>query len=65
LNDIKMNIMITTIKRGATQKSIKNTLENLSKNLNIRGVNVYKYVGKISLKRDALEIQKALRNEWE
>ena len=29
-----------------------------------KGVDVYKYVGKISLKKDALNIQKELRDEW-
>jgi len=31
---------------------------------NLNSVDVYKYVGKISLKKDALNIQRELRNEW-
>ncbi|MDZ4147287.1 MAG: hypothetical protein U1C58_03295 [Flavobacteriaceae bacterium] len=54
-----------TIKPGATKKSIKSILENLSKQRKPKGVDVYKYVGKISLKKDALSIQRALRDEWE
>jgi hypothetical protein len=57
--------MVTTLKRGATKKNIQNILENLSKKLKPKGVDVYQYVGKISLQKDALVFQKALRNEWE
>ncbi len=57
--------MVMTIKHGATKKNIKNILENLANELKPKGVDVYKYVGKISLKKDALSIQRALRNEWE
>ncbi|MCX2679583.1 hypothetical protein OOZ15_06465 [Galbibacter sp. EGI 63066] len=57
--------MVTTLKQGATKKSIKSILEELTKGLKPRGVKVYDYCGKISLKKDALAIQKELRNEWE
>ena len=57
--------MVMTIKQGATKKSIKMILESLAKELKPKGVDVYKYVGKISIKKDALNIQRALRNEWE
>lgn len=57
--------MVMTIKQGATKKSIKIILDSLAKELKPKGVDVYKYVGKISIKKDALDIQKALRNEWE
>jgi hypothetical protein len=57
--------MVMTIKQGATKKSIRRILENLAKELKPKGVDVYKYVGKISLKKDALNIQKELRGEWE
>lgn len=57
--------MILTIKHGASQKRIKIILDSLANKLQPRGVDVYKYVGKISLKKDALDIQKALRDEWE
>lgn len=58
-----MNVMVMTIKQGATKKSIMKLLENLAKEVKPNGVDVYKYVGKISLKKDALSIQKELRNE--
>ncbi|WP_165605769.1 hypothetical protein [Flavivirga aquatica] len=57
--------MVTTLRQGATKKSIRSILENLAKELKPKGVDVYKYVGKISLKKDALNIQRELRNEWE
>lgn len=57
--------MVTTLRQGATKKSIRSILENLAKELKPKGVDVYKYVGKISLKADALNIQRDLRNEWE
>jgi hypothetical protein len=57
--------MVMTIKQGATKKSIRNILENIAKGLQPKGVDVYKYVGKINLKKDALNIQRELRNEWE
>ncbi len=57
--------MVITIKRGASKKSIKNIWENLVKDLKPKGVDAYSFVGKISLKKDSLEIQKDLRSEWE
>ena len=57
--------MVMVLRQGATKKSIRTILENLAKELEPKGVDVYKYVGKISLKKDALNIQRELRNEWE
>ncbi len=57
--------MVMTIKQGATKKSIKNLLENLAKGLEPKGIDSYKYVGKIHLEKDALNIQRELRSEWE
>lgn len=56
--------MVITIRRGATKKSIKNILERIAKETKPLGINTHKYVGKISLKKDALTIQNELRNEW-
>lgn len=55
--------MVTILKQGATKKSIKKVLENFTKELKPKGVDVYKYVGKINLNKDALAIQNELRNE--
>ena len=57
--------MVTILKRGATKKNIKRILDELRKDLKPKGVDVYKYLGKIRLKQDALIIQKELRDEWE
>tara|TARA_R110002049_G_scaffold293731_1_gene478936 strand:- start:15858 stop:16007 length:150 start_codon:yes stop_codon:yes gene_type:complete len=46
------------------KKSIKSILENLAKEIKPKGIDVYKYVGKINLKKDALKIEKELRSEW-
>lgn len=61
----KNQIMVTVLRQGATKKSIKSILEKLVKEIKPIGVDVYKYCGKISLKKDALKIQRELRNEWE
>ncbi|WP_158441681.1 hypothetical protein [Nonlabens dokdonensis] len=53
-----------TIKRGATKKSIKIILENLSQDFKPKGVDVKKFVGKINIPKDALDIQKEFRDEW-
>ncbi len=57
--------MVTTLRHGATKNKIRNIFELLAKEIKPKGVDVYKYVGKISLKKDALNIQRELRNEWE
>lgn len=40
-----------TIKQGATKKNIENLLVKLKKELKPKGVDVYKYLGKINLKK--------------
>lgn len=56
--------MVTVLRQGATTKSIKNILEKLAKELKPKGVDAYKYCGEINLKKDALTLQRELRNEW-
>jgi hypothetical protein len=54
--------MATIIKR----KSQKRTLsKKFNKSIESKGVDTRKYCGVIKLDRDALEIQKELRDEWE
>lgn len=55
--------MVTKLRKGSSQKSIKNILNKLSKNTS-NGFDAKKYNGIIDLKEDALLIQKKLRNEW-
>ena len=59
------NIMVTVIKQGATKKSIQSILKQLMKDVKPKGVDVSKYCGAIKLEKDALKIQRDLRNEWE
>lgn len=54
--------MVTKIKKGTSAKKIR---ELLSKSGTLRGIDAHKHVGKIKLKKDALAIQIALRDEWE
>lgn len=56
--------MITTLKRGASKKSIAELLKIIYKKMVLKGVDAHSFCGKISLKKDALSIQKELRNEW-
>lgn len=57
--------MVTVLRQGATKKSIREILIKLAKDLKPKGVDTYSYVGKINLNKDALTIQKSLRDEWE
>lgn len=57
--------MVTVLKQGATKERIKKILKQLKKESESKGIDVYKYLGTIKLKKDALVIQKELRNEWE
>lgn len=56
--------MVTTLKRGASEKSIQNALDKLYQNIQSKGVNVKKYCGIIQLKEDPLSYQKRVRSEW-
>ena len=57
--------MVTTIKRGATKKNIKGILDKFSENLKPKGIDAHQFCGRISLTRDALQLQRELRDEWE
>lgn len=56
--------MVTTLKKGISKTDILKILKKVSANKNLKGVNTLKYCGKIQLQKDALELQKELRNEW-
>jgi hypothetical protein len=56
--------MVTIIKQGLKKDSITKLLNRLS-NKPGKGIDTHKYSGLIRLKRDPLDIQKELRNEWE
>lgn len=56
--------MIATLKRGASKKSIIEVLETIYKRTILKGVDTRMFCGKVSLEKDALSIQKELRDEW-
>jgi hypothetical protein len=53
--------MVTIIKKGLPKKALK---DRIKKMIVKKGLDAYKYCGIISLKKDALLIQKELRDEW-
>lgn len=55
--------MVMTIKYGASKRSILSLLKELAEKPG-KGIDTKKYCGKIKLKKDALKIQKELRDEW-
>lgn len=55
--------MVTTIKKGTSRDKI---LESLKKHpAKVKGPDLKKYCGSISLQADPMELQKKWRNEWE
>lgn len=54
--------MVTVIKKGTDKISIQKAFESVSIR---KGINAFKYCGKVKLEKDPLTIQKNLRNEWE
>jgi len=57
--------MVTVLKKGTKKKHIRKILERLIREKPSKGIDAYKFLGKIQLNKDALNIQKELRNEWE
>lgn len=57
--------MVLVLKKGASKKEIAAIEKKLFKQKAKPGFDAKKYNGVISLKEDALKIQKRLRNEWE
>jgi hypothetical protein len=54
--------MVLILKKGASKLEIK----KIEKQLNtLKSKDISKYCGKIKLKKDPLQIQKELRDEWE
>ncbi len=56
--------MVAILKQGASKRNVREILKTLWQTKS-PGIDAYKYCGSISLKKDALAIQKELRNEWE
>jgi len=55
--------MVTKLKKGISKSEILKVIKQVNENKNVKGVNTQKYCGKIQLSKDALEIQKEIRNE--
>jgi hypothetical protein len=55
--------MITTIEKGTSSAKIREALKK--RVVKIKGPDLKKYCGSISLQADPLEMQKKDRNEWE
>lgn len=52
--------MVTILKQGATKRRIQIILETLAKELKPKGVDVYKYCGKISFKERCFSYPKKI-----
>ena len=63
---IKIVIMVTKIKKGASKEEIRRLFEKLAKkNVSQKGFDAFDFCGTVKFPGDGLEIQKQLRNEWE
>ena len=58
--------MVTTIKKGASRAEIQSLFEKLANSsIKRKGFDAYKFCGTVKFYKDALDIQKQLRDEWE
>ena len=57
--------MVTTIKRGSTEKIINDLLKKLFSKGKPKGLDANRYLGVLKIDDDALIVQKKLRDEWE
>ena len=55
--------MVTTIKKGTSREKIRLALKK--RTVKIKGPDLRKYCGSISLQEDPLVLQKTLRDEWD
>ena len=56
--------MVLILKRGASKKEIEAVTKKLAGIRRKKRFDAYKHCGVIKLKKDALVIQKGLRDEW-
>lgn len=56
--------MTVTLKQGSSKNTIKRILDHLKRDLKPNGINAYEFLGKIQLKKDALDLQREMRDEW-
>jgi len=57
--------MVAILKKGENRENMQKLLDKLSKKQKPKGIDVHKYCGTIRLKKDALAIQKEMRDEWD
>ena len=55
--------MVTTIKKGTSREKIRLALKK--RRVKVKGPDLKKYCGSITLLKDPMEIQKECRNEWD
>ena len=55
--------MVTVIKKGTSRSKIRQLLTNMKKRSR-KGFEAHKFCGILQLNKDAVEIQKRLRDEW-
>ncbi|MBN1599943.1 MAG: hypothetical protein JW894_16725 [Bacteroidales bacterium] len=57
--------MVTRIKKGSSKEEIQALFEELIKESSLKkGIDAYKFCGKVKFNDDGLKIQKRLRDEW-
>lgn len=56
--------MTVVIKKGVDKREFEKILDSFRKNKKSKGVDTLKHCGTIKLSKDALVIQKEMRDEW-
>ena len=57
--------MTIVLNKKIEKKEFQKIIESITSSKDSKKVNTMKYCGVIKLKKDALAIQKEMRNEWE
>jgi len=57
--------MVTVLKKGSDKAAMQEVLEKVSSYQPKRGLDSFKYCGKVRFKEDGLKLQKQWRDEWE
>lgn len=57
--------MTFIINKKTTKKEFVKLLSSIKKSKKTNGIDLFKHCGVITLKKDALQIQKEMRNDWE
>lgn len=57
--------MTILINKNTTKKEFVKLLASIKRSKKTKGIDLSKHCGVLKLKKDALQIQKEMRNEWE